>query len=795
MRLFNQKAFPDFNAIKMARIGMKKSLVIFLLFSCTLTVSAAEISGMIHHDGSPVTNVVISVLVRVDSEFSSHAMSALPFGTVIDVASNGAYVIDISSGSNYVVRVTPDVTTGLLPLYYLDAHSSWNASLIVTTDNSPVTNINFDLQQGVEVSGLVLADSIGFPEARVWVDNGSFSASSKTDSNGFYKVLVAPGSNYTARVNPRRDSGFLGEYYSNAVSSSDALAFSATLGFPATHINFDMEPAARISGTIFAGSNTVSEVFVTAYQKMDQWYQYVEGGTVSSNGMYSVWVPPGSNYLLKVFPYRDTAFLPEYYNGAYSQEEAELLSVFVEAPLEDINFDLDPGAWISGVVMSGTHIEGGARVQVQKKVYDGGTSNWIYTTVGSDFVDLLGGYSILVPPGTNYVVFAALPLEYPFLSFSPSRGFYYDAAHLCENALIVSATLDTPAEGIDFDLGRLPVISGKVMSEEIPLVGATVDVFHETVVQSSSNGWMSASLIRFVASVEVEADGSYAVRLSPGSNYLIRAEAAPLTPFLPEYYNNTRSSSDAERFSLSLDGSETNVNFDLSVGFRIQGTVNTEEGNAVRSHSISVYGSSARRANQVSGNTDGSYSIYAPTGELVRVSASGFSVRHEYYSNSWTYAGATAFSGETGDVVTANFVLFRSDADRDGDGLPDYQEEAVPDGIYQPGVDPSNLNVGDTDQDGVNDYHEKICKTDPANRSDYLYISDSIVSPDEILLRWPSVDQVAYCVERCSNLLTHEWEEISELINGDGSVLQFTDRSALGIQAFYRIRVLDSRLP
>ncbi len=777
---------------------IKHCLGFLLLLGGLLSVSAAEIRGTIHHAGSPVTNVVVGVYRYVESSFGSYWGLTSPFGSVV-VEPDGSYVIDISAGSNYVVQVTPDVTAGLLPLYYPDSDSIWDASLIITADDSPATNINFDLKQGAEVSGLVLADSVGISDATVWIDDGDFGTapqSSRTDSNGFYKILVAPGSNYVAEVSPENNSGFLSEYYSNAVSSVDALEFIATLDFPATNINFDLEPAARISGTIVSGSNVVLDVSVTVYQKTDQRYDYVEYGDVGSNGIYSVWVPPGSNYLVKASPYRDAALLPEYYNEVDLRENAELLTVSLDVPLEDINFDLDPGVWISGVVMSGTNVEEGARVEVQEKVYDEESSSWNYMTVGSDSADYFGEYNVLVSPGTNYVVFASLSLEYPLSSLSPLRGFYYDAETSRGSALVVSATLASPAVNIDFDLGRLPILSGKVMSGGTPLAGATVSIFHRTEWPlPSGGGEISAVMNSFVASTEVAANGFYEVRLGTGSNYFVLAVAADGSPFIPEYYNDVRSSRDAERFSLYLDGSETNVNFDLSVGFQIQGSVNTEDGNAVPSPSISVYDGLAQTANQVSGNMDGLYFIYAPTGEPVYVSASGFNVQREYYSNSWTHADATPLSGETGDVVTADFVLFRSDADRDGDGLPDYQEEVVPDGVYQPGVDHSNLSVGDTDQDGVSDYHEKICKTDPVDQSDYLYISDSVVTPDGILLRWQSKDRVVYCVERCSNLSVGEWEEISEFINGDGLVLQFTDSSVSEVKAFYRIRVLDPSIP
>jgi len=336
------------------------------------------------------------------------------------------------------------------------------------------------------------------------------------------------------------------------------------------------------------------------------------------------------------------------------------------------------------------------------------------------------------------------------------------------------------------DLSHLPVISGKVLSGGVPVVHAKINIYQKTEVQGDP---FSMSQIIWVTSAEVEADGSYSVRLVPGTNYIVGVTTENAPPFLPEFYNQARSLQDAETLSVALDASASDIDFDLSVGFRIQGSVTDESGCVVQTPYISVQDSFGRGINSAQGETNGWYSIYAPTGEQVYVSAWGDGMEWELYRDSKDRDNAEPLFGGTGDTVTANFILFRYDTDSDSDGIPDYQEERVPDGIYQPGVDYSDLNACDTDHDGLNDGQEKQCKTDPANEADYLHVADSVMIPDGMSLQWMSVSGVQYFVERCTDLSVDEWEEIAGPINGDGTLIQFADLSVPKDRAFYRVCV------
>ncbi len=782
---------------------MKKSIFtcsILALCGISYSLNAAEISGQVLFEETPVTNASVSVWEYYPPQSDGAYISfILPVCRCeVQTSTEGFYSASVSPGSNYVVRVVPDSYTNLLETYYPDVRLMADADLIETADGSAATNINFSLQQGAWIRGTVMANSdpVSNVTVNISIPSGSFFESARTDSNGTYSILVESGSNYIAEASPERDSGLLSEYYSNAVTSADATQIYPSIGTPAENINFDLEPAARISGTLKSGTNTVSDASVRIYEKVYQessglfTYDYTEYATPDSAGSYTAWVRSGSNYVVLVTPYVSTGCLPMYYDGVTSRDDALPLTTTVDEPAEQIDFNLNQGAWISGIVMDGSEPISYLRVEVYKKVYNSTEADWNYNSIASDYTDTNGAYSALVPEGTNYVVFADSKSTSGLLSLPPSvseQGIYYDTAHPRENATLVSTSTNTPAENINFDMSALPTVSGKVTSNGTALSNATVTIYQKTVCYTGLGGTPVFTGTMFVKDIETDIDGTFSIQLPPGNNYLVHASADGTSSCLPLYYNNVRTSSDAELISLAFGDAATNVNFDLPTGFWIQGTVSDEDGNLASQPYINVYDSSSQLVNYQSGNSDGTYSISAPIGEPVCLRASASSMQSEWYKDSPSQQYATPISGNTGDVVTANFTLFRTDADQDGDGVPDYQEEFIPDGIYESGVDYSNLKKSDTDEDGFDDGEEQRCKTDPANRFDFFQMASPYATPDGMILRWMSASGVSYYIERSTNMF--DWTDIAGPTSGSGSLIQFETPAVSGSCAYYRISV------
>lgn len=467
------------------------------------------------------------------------------------------------------------------------------------------------------------------------------------------------------------------------------------------------------------------------------------------------------------------------------------LTASVDESLEGIDFDFERGAWIRGSVLSGTNAEWSAQVKVEQKRFDTNTLDWIYESVNDGYTDQQGAYEIVVPEGSNYVVFASEGSEYGVYTLGiGAPGFYYDSAVFPETAALVSAFIDVPAEHVDFDLDHLPMISGTVMADGVPVANAIVEAWQRSTADPFSGSNVVASMSSIGAYTHTDLNGAYFVRVSPGSNFYIRASVESNTPLVPEYYNNSYSAVGAEMIHLSLDEQMTNVNFSLAAGVQIHGVVTDEEGARLSNPSITLYDDAAQYINYAMGSLDGTYSVYAPVGMSVTLAAYSSGARFELFSNAWNFADITFLTGTTGDVLTADFVLFRTDADRDEDGLPDYQEETVPDGIYTPGVDYSDLNTPDTDHDGVNDWAEKMCGTSPLDSSDYLYISDARMTTNGVEFSWTTQNLVRYQVERCTDLSSAEWTPLPGIFDGNGSDVNFLDSSEGFDHAYYRVRVL-----
>ena len=763
---------------------MKNLAYLLLLYSVSSSVQAAEISGTVFYDGVPVPNAEIRLWKFLESPNGEMAVSVL-FSEKIFTAPDGSYLLNAATNADYAIEAVPPEPTDLLPGYYQNADNLWDVDRLSVTEETPLTNINIHLSRGAIVSGIV--ESSGQPVSNAYIyiadNNSSISFSCRSDATGAFRSLVRPGTNYTATASPPEDSGFLSQTYSNA--------FSALIEAPATNINFDLLPAARISGTVRSEANLIENVHIAVYQKDEETalWNYVASDLSNTNGTYTAWVPPGTNYIVQADPLDDSGLLGEYYAGTDSRDDAVRLSVTLDSPLTGIDFDLGEAAWISGTVLNGADTVSNACVQLEKRVYDINGTFSGFETVDSTCTDGNGFYRFPVAEGTNYILSAA-PLFDEFLILSQQPKLYYPAAYPRENAATISTTLTSPAENINIDLSHLPEICGSVSSSGVPVAEATVTVYQKVLLGPTIPGGIAAYFSSLLATAETDQNGTYSISLSPGSNYFVRAEAPDGSSLIPEYYDDALTTGDAVFFSPVLDQSISGIDFDLSPGFRIQGSVCTQNNEPVSDPHIYVCDIHGNSLNSTTGTDNGIYAVYAPTGTPVTVTASGSNCQPEYYCDSFSLNLAQTFNGTAGDTVTADFILFTRTSDQDGDGLMDYEEDSVPDGVFTPGVDYSNLIDKDTDHDGQNDNAEKLCKTDPSNPLDYLYIRNFSGAHESVHFTWLAESGVQYQVERCSDLVTGQWVPVSDLFTGEGILKQFTDSSLTSESAYYRIRVI-----
>ena len=138
----------------------------------------------------------------------------------------------------------------------------------------------------------------------------------------------------------------------------------------------------------------------------------------------------------------------------------------------------------------------------------------------------------------------------------------------------------------------------------------------------------------------------------------------------------------------------------------------------------------------------------------------------------------------TAPMVADQYQVRSNDAD--GDGLPDKWEIAHFGAIDDPRGTPDL----DPDADGLNNLAEWAAGTDPLDAQSGL----RILSLDRVGSEWrigfSSVSGKVYRVECCDDLVTANWQPLTNAVTGQGTVTEIRD-AALGDprQRFYRVRL------
>jgi len=97
----------------------------------------------------------------------------------------------------------------------------------------------------------------------------------------------------------------------------------------------------------------------------------------------------------------------------------------------------------------------------------------------------------------------------------------------------------------------------------------------------------------------------------------------------------------------------------------------------------------------------------------------------------------------------------------------------------------------DSDGDGMSNWQEWIAGTDPDNAASALRLQPPSVTPPGVLLRWSSITNRTYVLERCTNpLAPGTFYPIQSNIPGLPGTTSFTDTNAPAVRpTYYRIRV------
>jgi hypothetical protein len=501
---------------------------------------------------------------------------------------------------------------------------------------------------------------------------------------------------------------------------------------------------------------------VEVYFESTDGSRLVSGGYTLSDGFYEIGVAAGTWWAECD---EDSLGYRHYLCPAGSNDlEIAEYSIFTNAP-----FGAERGCIISGHVYdtNGTPLALGSVVLIQQD--PGGWENWITDADTS----LSGGYDLLSPTGTVY-------LRTEDFGDYVVNAYYTNHFTADLNEADPLTVTTNGLTGIDFFLPYGARIEGSVLN---PNSNSVSWLSVEALAQNESGEWVC------VGAGSSDWGGDFGFAVLGGSNVMIRTGIDYGSWYPRTWYGDTCSQNLATPLVLTNHTTVSNLNIQVFPGYLVYGDVCDQNGlSGISGATVTAFDASSNRYDSVITDGSGHYaSLFVPTNVGLAFYAGAAGYQGEFYDNVYNPAEATGIQNSAYDPTSVSFTLYATGTDSDNDGLADYKEDSVPDGVYTAGTDYANYSNPDTDNDGFNDGNEYVAGTNPQNSGSLFEIIGGEVQPSAAILVWSSVAGRQYQVQFRTNLLSGVWDSIYT-VTATGITTTFTN-SFPGGREFYRVRV------
>jgi hypothetical protein len=615
-------------------------------------------------NANPVTVVGGATTTGIDAKLASGAMIG---GTVTDSSNapvrgmrvtaygadgepagswfteaNGHYAIDQLPSGSYALEFAPASANGApndLPQFYGGRTTLAGASAVSAVAGSE-TEVNEQVTTGGQVMGTVTdAEGHYVPSARVRLLNaaGEAEAEGQAGFEGTYDIDALQSGTYFAEFLPpfggifqTNEDNYLISFFEDQGSLADAKPIDVALGSTITGVDGSLPEGAELTGTVSGtGETPLANIAVTAYGAAGE---EVARTLTATNGTYTIGGLTTGAYRLRFavetapFAKSPGNYAPQFDGGASSLASATPVSVTVGAPAGRANAQMQPGASISGTVTN----------PAEEPVGDEGVD--VYDEqgafAGSAYTAANGTYTVPDLAGGSYRVGFADDAQGPeALNYAPQ---FYASEPSLETATPVSVPAGEEVSGINARLTVGATIEGRVTEEESgapPTARVLVQVYDEAD--------------KYVASVVVQADGSYSVgSLAPGT-YKVGFEGLPPGEgYEPTFFEGSSLAS-ARLVHVTAGQPTTGIDAEIKrTTGSIAGSITNAGGQGIGAQVV-AYDEHGDAIAQTSATADGSYAIAGLLPGFYRLcfSASGYA--------SACYGGAATLAQTDAVLVVA----------------------------------------------------------------------------------------------------------------------------------------------
>jgi hypothetical protein len=387
-----------------------------------------------------------------------------------------------------------------------------------------------------------------------------------------------------------------------------------------------------ISGSVTqaSGGDPIEGVWIGA----DQLFcPYSGGGTYSDpDGYYVIDMLPAGEYV--VYTENESVFVDVYWDNKPDENSADTVIVASDATIDNIDFSLDVGGKITGLIT----LPGATSVSVTVTAKN--------IASGQEYP----GYADNPSGNSATYVVNRLPTGSYKVWTDNSQGYldeYYNDQPDEPSADAVPVTLGLTTSGINFTLA----LGGKITGT-VTLPGATSVFVGINAINTSTGESFSTYAINYAGS-----DTTYEIIGLPTGTYKVRANDL-YSNYLDEYYDDQPDSASANLVSVTAGSTHSGIDFTLSLGGIIKGTISSStkgqlNGIFVAAHSTlnpSVY-------RGATSNFSGNYRITGLKSGNYKILAEGDNTyTYRYYNNKDSWSVADPVSVTAPDSVTGEDI-------------------------------------------------------------------------------------------------------------------------------------------
>ncbi|WP_217179502.1 collagen binding domain-containing protein [Streptomyces sp. AC495_CC817] len=461
------------------------------------------------------------------------------FGTPVADAytdAAGLYALSGLPAGDYVVHFAPS-NSSLLGEYWDDALSSWTATLVSVTDDSPVTGIDAALAAAASITGTVTRSG-GTPVAGAEVSasgaNGGWGTAT-TDSEGGYAIGGLRPDNYVVSFQAA-GSGLITEYWDDATRWAQATQVPVSAGDSVTGVDAELAVGGAIIGTVTRASDGLPVADATI-EVLDASFEILGQTQSAADGSYRLdGIPAGSHAVQ--FRSSDPALATEFWDDARSRAAATSVAVVPGQVVAGIDAALEEVGHLVGSVTRAT--DGSPLLDASVIVLEASTGEIAATA----WVQPDGAFDASVAPGTYVVRFVSTD--------NTLLSEYWENAYSEAAATPITVASEQVVSGLDAQLDAASVISGVVTLASTEEREVIVEAYQGEALVASAHANLD--------------DGGYTL-YAPAGTYTLKASAiffdGSRTTVKPQWFDGVKKQKKATPVTVTSNAPASGIDFTL----------------------------------------------------------------------------------------------------------------------------------------------------------------------------------------------------------------------------------------